>query len=476
MTASTLKFKTTKDFLKYIKDNEIQFVDMNFTDPRGKWQHTTEHAAGLDEYKLDRGIFFDGSSIAGWQPINNSDMVIKPDLSRIIYDPFAAQKTLKIFCDIYEPDTGKPYKLDPRSIAKSAEKYLASSGMADTAYFGPEAEFFIFDDVKIDISMNKVGFEVDSEEGPYNSGRDYDTGNMGHRPGVKGGYFPESPVDSLSDIRGEMLTVMQTMGVEVEKHHHEVAPSQCELGIKFSTLIDSADNIQIYKHVVHNVANSYGKSATFMPKPIFGDNGSGMHVHQSLWKAGQPIFAGESYAGLSDTALYYIGGIIKHAKALNAFTNPSTNSYKRLVPGYEAPVLLAYSARNRSASCRIPHSASPKGKRIEIRFPDPTANPYLAFAAMLMAGIDGIENKIHPGEAAEADLYDLPEAELAKIPTVCHSLRSALDALRDDHDFLLKGGVFTEDMLNSYIALKEEENEAYETMIHPIEYKMYYSS
>lgn len=476
MTATNLKFKTAKDFLKYISDNDIQFVDMNFTDLRGKWQHTTEHAAGLDEYKLDRGIFFDGSSIAGWQPINDSDMVIKPDLSKVVYDPFAAQKTVKIFCDIHNPDDGKAYQLDPRSIAKAAEKYLGSSGMADTAYFGPEAEFFIFDDVKIHMEMNKVGFEVDSEEGPYNSGRHYDTGNMGHRPGIKGGYFPESPVDSLSDIRGEMLTVMQTMGVEVEKHHHEVAPSQCELGIKFSTLIDSADNIQIYKHVVHNVANSYGKSATFMPKPIFGDNGSGMHVHQSLWKAGKPIFAGESYAGLSDTALYYIGGIIKHAKALNAFTNPSTNSYKRLVPGYEAPVLLAYSARNRSASCRIPHSASPKGKRVEIRFPDPMANPYLAFAAMLMAGIDGIENKIHPGEAMEADLYDLPEEELSKIPTVCHSLRTALQALRDDQDFLLKGGVFTEEVIESYIALKEEENEAYETMIHPIEYKMYYSS
>ena len=476
MTASKLKFKTTKDFLKYIKDNDIQFVDMNFTDLRGKWQHTTEHAAGLDEYKLDRGIFFDGSSIAGWQPINDSDMVIKPDLSKIVYDPFAAQKTVKIFCDIHNPDDGKSYALDPRSIAKAAEKYLGSSGMADTAYFGPEAEFFIFEDVKIHMDMNKVGFEVDSEEGPYNSGRHYDTGNMGHRPGIKGGYFPESPVDSLSDIRGEMLTVMQTMGVEVEKHHHEVAPSQCELGIKFSTLIDSADNIQIYKHVVHNVANSYGKTATFMPKPIYGDNGSGMHVHQSLWKAGKPLFAGESYAGLSDTALYYIGGIIKHAKALNSFTNPSTNSYKRLVPGYEAPVLLAYSSRNRSASCRIPHSASPKGKRVEIRFPDPMANPYLAFAAMLMAGIDGIENKIHPGEAMENDLYSLPEEELGKIPTVCHSLRTALQALQDDHDFLLKGGVFSEEMLKSYIGLKEEENEAYETMIHPIEYKMYYSS
>ena len=476
MSAQALKFKNTADFLKYIKENDIQFVDMNFTDLRGKWQHTTEAASSLDDYKLDRGIFFDGSSIAGWQPINNSDMVIKPDLSKVVIDPFAAQKTLKIFCDIHDPETGKPYPLDPRSIAKAAEKYIGTAKIADTAYFGPEAEFFIFDDVKIHNAPNQVGFAVDSEELPVNGGRHYDTGNMGHRPKEKGGYFPESPVDSLSDIRGEMLTVMAGMGVEVEKHHHEVAPAQCELGIKFSTLIDSADNIQIYKHVVQNVANSYGKSATFMPKPIFGDNGSGMHVHQSLWKAGKPLFAGDSYAGLSETALYYIGGIIKHARALNAFTNPSTNSYKRLVPGYEAPVLLAYSARNRSASCRIPHSASPKGKRVEIRFPDPMANPYLAFAAMLMAGLDGIENKIHPGDAAEEDLYDLPEDELAKIPTVCHSLRTALDALRDDHDFLLRGDVFTPEALSSYIALKEEENKIYETMIHPIEYKLYYSS
>ncbi|MCB9983119.1 MAG: type I glutamate--ammonia ligase [Rhodospirillales bacterium] len=470
------KFKNIAEFLKYIKESDIQYVDMNFTDLRGKWQHTSEYAPELDEYKLDRGIFFDGSSIAGWQPINNSDMIMKPDLSTVVIDPFAAQRTLKIFCDIHDPSTGKPYMLDPRSVAKAAEKHLKASGLADTAYFGPEAEFFIFDDVKIDIKMNKVGFEIDSEEGPYNSGRHYDTSNMGHRPGVKGGYFPESPVDQLSDIRGEMLTVLASMGVEVEKHHHEVAPSQCELGIKFSTLLGSADNIQLYKHVVHNVANSYGKTATFMPKPIFGDNGSGMHVHQSLWKAGKPLFAGDGYASLSETALYYIGGIIRHARALNAFTNPSTNSYKRLVPGYEAPVLLAYSARNRSASCRIPYSASPKGKRVEIRFPDCTANPYLAFAAMLMAGLDGVENKIHPGEAMDKNLYNLPAAEQAKIPQVCHSLRTALNALRTDHDFLLKGNVFTPELIESYIGLKKEENEAYETMVHPIEYKLYYSS
>ena len=476
MSEHSLKFKDTKAFLKYIKDNDIQYVDMNFTDLRGKWQHTTEHTAALDEYKLERGIFFDGSSIAGWKAINESDMVIKPDLSKVTIDPFAAQSTLKVFCDIYDPGTNKPYDRDPRSIAKAAEAYIKKSGVGDTAYFGPEAEFFVFEDVKINMDQNKVGFEVDSEELPQSAGKHYDTGNMGHRPKAKGGYFPESPVDSLSDIRGEMLTVMQTMGLSVEKHHHEVAPAQCELGIEYSTLVDSADNIQIYKHVVHNVANAYGKSATFMPKPIFGDNGSGMHVHQSVWKGGNPLFAGDGYAELSETALYYIGGIIKHARALNAFTNPSTNSYKRLVPGYEAPVLLAYSARNRSASCRIPHSASPKGKRVEIRFPDPTANPYLAFAAMIMAGLDGIENKIHPGEAMDENLYELSDAALADIPTVCHSLRAAIDALRTDHDFLLKGDVFTKDMIEAYLDLKEEENTQYETMVHPVEYAMYYSS
>ena len=476
MSKSALSFKNSKDFLKYIKENNIQFIDMNFTDLRGKWQHTCEHASALDEYKLDRGIFFDGSSIAGWKDINESDMIMKPDLSKVTIDPFAAQRTIKVFCDIFDPNTNEPYNRDPRSIAKAAEKYLKDSGTGDTVYFGPEAEFFIFDDVKIDIKQNKIGFEVDSEEGPYNSGRSYDTGNMGHRPKAKGGYFPESPVDSLSDIRGEMLTVIESMGVAVEKHHHEVAPSQCELGILFSTLLESADNIQIYKHAVQNVANSYGKSATFMPKPVIEDNGSGMHCHQSIWKGGKPLFAGDKYAGLSDTALYYIGGIIKHARALNAFTNPSTNSYKRLVPGYEAPVLLSYSARNRSASCRIPHSASDKGKRVEVRFPDPTANPYLAFAAQLMAGLDGIENKIHPGDAMDKNLYDLPQNELEKIPSVCHSLRSAIDALKADHDFLLKGDVFTKDMIDSYISLKEEENSVYETTVHPIEYALYFSS
>ncbi len=476
MSAPLMSFKSSAEILKFITENDIVFIDFNFTDMRGKWQHTAQHASTFDKGMIENGIFFDGSSIAGWKAINESDMILIPDIKRVALDPFAAQKTLKIFCNVYDPDTKKPYNRDPRSIAKAAEAYLAQTGLGDTAYFGPEAEFFIFDNVRIHSEMNHVGYYFDSEEGPYNSGKDYPGGNMGHRPQIKGGYFPEAPIDSLSDIRGEMLTVMQAMGVSVEKHHHEVAPSQCELGIFFSTLVNCADNMQIYKHVVHNVANSYGKSATFLPKPVFGDNGSGMHCHQSIWKAGKPLFAGEEYAGLSETALYYIGGIIRHAKALNAFTNPATNSYKRLVPGYEAPVLLAYSARNRSASCRIPFADNPKGKRVEVRFPDPLANPYLAFSAMLMAGLDGIQNKIHPGEAMDKDLYHLPEKELAKIPTVCSSLRQALNALKEDHKFLLEGDVFSRDMIEAYISLKMEEVEAYETMPHPIEFKMYYSS
>ena len=476
MSAHSLKFKNNAELVKFIEENEIQFVDMNFTDLRGKWQHTTEHASIVTKETLESGIFFDGSSIAGWKAINESDMLIKPDISKVCIDPFAAQKTIKIFCDVFEPTTGQPYNRDPRQVARAAENYLKKSGVGDTAYFGPEAEFFVFEDVRVNVEPNHVSYQIDSEEGPYNSGRAYDDGNMGHRPKPKGGYFPESPIDSLSDIRGEMLTVMQSMGVSVEKHHHEVAPSQCEIGIRFSTLVDSADNIQLYKHVVHNVAHSYGKTATFMPKPIFGDNGSGMHCHQSLWKGGKALFSGDGYAGLSDTALYYIGGIIKHARALNAFTNPTTNSYKRLVPGYEAPVLLAYSARNRSASCRIPQVASPNARRVEVRFPDPCANPYLAFSAMLMAGLDGIENKIHPGEAMDKNLYDLPENELKQIPTVCHSLPEALAALKKDKDFLLKGDVFSNDMIDAYIAIKEEEIDLYEKTVHPVEYYLYYSS
>jgi glutamine synthetase len=476
VSAGSLKFKNKTELFKFIDANEIQFINLNFTDLNGRWHHTAQHVSAFDGDVLEAGLFFDGSSIDGWKNIQESDTLMIPDISKTAMDPFAAQKTLKIFCDVVEPDNRKPYNRDPRSIAKAAERFVGASGIADTAYFGPEAEFFIFDDVKINMQPQHVSYQIDSEEGPYNSGRAYDQGNSGHRPRTKGGYFPEAPVDSLSDIRGEMLTVMQSMGVPVEKHHHEVAPSQCELGILYSTLVNGADNIQIYKHVVHNVANSYGKTATFMPKPIFGDNGSGMHVHQSLWKSGKPLFAGNVYAGLSDTALYYIGGIIKHARALNAFTNPTTNSYKRLVPGYEAPVLLAYSSRNRSASCRIPLVSSPNGKRVEVRFPDPCANPYLSFAAMLMAGLDGMANKIHPGEAIDKNLYELPAPELARIPTVCGSLREALDALKADHEFLLQGGVFDRDLIEAYIELKMKDVKLYETTVHPVEYHMYYSA
>jgi len=462
-------------FFDLIKENDVKYVDFRFTDIKGKVHHVSQHLSTVDEDLLTDGVMFDGSSIAGWKAINESDMTLAPDLSTAVMDPFSAQPLLTVLCDVLEPSTGLPYKRDPRSIAKAAEKYMASAGIGDVAYFGPEAEFFVFDDVKFEVSMNKVSYEFDSEEGPYTSGKSYEGGNMGHRPGVKGGYFPVAPIDSAQDLRAEMLTVLGEMGVEVEKHHHEVAASQHELGVKFGTLVKMADGMQLFKYVVHNVAHQYGKTATFMPKPVFGDNGSGMHCHQSIWKDGKPLFAGNGYADLSETALFYIGGIIKHARALNAFTNPLTNSYKRLVPGYEAPVLLAYSSRNRSASCRIPHVSSPKGKRVEVRFPDPGANPYLAFAAMLMAGLDGIQNKIHPGEAMDKNLYDLPPEELKEIPTVCRSLREALESLSADRDFLKKGDVFTDDMIDAFIELKMEEVLAFETSPHPIEYKMYYS-
>ena len=465
-----------KSVLKMIEENDVQFVDFRFTDPRGKWQHTAQHVSTVDEDMFKDGIMFDGSSIAGWKAINESDMILMPDLSTAVMDPFTAQPQLILFCSIIEPSTGQPYARDPRSAAQKAEAYVKSSGIGDTVFVGPEAEFFIFDDVRFQVSPEYTFYRVDSEEGPYNSGAKFEDGNAGHRPGVKGGYFPVAPVDSGTDIRAEMVTVMAEMGLEMEKHHHEVAPSQHELGIKFSTLLRQADGMQIYKYVTHMVAHSYGKTATFMPKPIAGDNGSGMHVHQSIWKDGKPLFAGSGYADLSDTCLYYIGGIIKHAKALNAFTNPSTNSYKRLVPGFEAPVLLAYSARNRSASCRIPHADNPKAKRVEVRFPDATANPYLAFTAMLMAGLDGIENKIHPGEPMDKDLYDLPPEELQNVPTVCGSLREALEALEADNDFLRKGDVMTEELIRGYIDLKWEEVYAFEQAPHPIEYQMYYSA
>jgi len=465
----------TKTVLDMIKENDVEFVDFRFTDPRGKWQHTAQHVSTIDEDLLTEGIMFDGSSIAGWKAINESDMILMPDLSTAVMDPFTAQPQLILFCDILEPSTGEPYTRDPRGTAKMALAYLESSGVGDAAYFGPEAEFFVFDDVRFEVGMSRSFYEVDSVEGPYNSGADFPEGNMGHRPAIKGGYFPVAPVDTMTDLRAEMVTTALQMGIAMEKHHHEVAPSQMELGQKFDTLLRAADQIQIYKYVVHNVAAQYGKTATFMPKPIAGDNGSGMHVHQSIWKDGGSAFAGSGYADLSDTCLYYIGGIIKHARALNAFTNPSTNSYKRLVPGFEAPVLLAYSARNRSASCRIPYSTSPNAKRVEVRFPDPSANPYLAFSAMLMAGLDGIENKIHPGEPMDKDLYDLPPEELEGVPTVCSSLGQALEALDADRDFLKKGDVFTDDQIDGYIALKMEELTRFLESPHPVEYQMYYS-
>jgi glutamine synthetase len=465
-----------KDIVKLIKDKEIEWVDLRFTDPKGKWQHLTMTAALLDEDQLEDGLMFDGSSIAGWKAINESDMILKPDLDAVHMDPFSATPMLVIFCDIVEPSSGELYARDPRSTAKRAEAYVKAAGIADTIYVGPEAEFFMFDDVKFENSYNASGYTIDDVELPTNTGRSYDAGNLGHRPRAKGGYFPVAPVDSAVDIRAEMVSTMTEMGLNMDKHHHEVAAAQHELGLTFDTLVKTADNMQIYKYVVHQVAHAYGKTATFMPKPIKDDNGSGMHTHMSLWEDGKPLFAGNGYAGLSDTCLYYIGGVIKHAKALNAFTNPTTNSYKRLVPGFEAPVLLAYSSRNRSASCRIPYGAGSKAKRVEFRFPDAMANPYLAYASLLMAGLDGIQNKIHPGDAMDKNLYDLPPEELKDVPTVCGSLREALEALAADHDFLLKGDVFTKDQIEAYIELKWEEVYRWEMTPSPVEFDMYYSS
>lgn len=467
--------KTAKDVLKAIKDNDIKYVDFRFTDPRGKWQHVTFDVSMVDEDIFAEGTMFDGSSIAGWKAINESDMTLMPDPSTAQMDPFFAAPTLSIVCDVLEPTTGQPYERDPRGMAKKAEAYLKSTGIGDTIYVGPEAEFFVFDDVKFMSDPYNTGFKLDCVELPTNGDTEYEGGNLGHRIATKGGYFPVPPQDSAQDMRGEMLAAMASMGVKVEKHHHEVASAQHELGMKFDTLTHMADQMQIYKYAIHNVAQSYGKTATFMPKPIFGDNGSGMHVHQSIWKNGKPIMAGNKYADLSQECLWYIGGIIKHAKALNAFTNPSTNSYKRLVPGYEAPVLLAYSSRNRSASCRIPYTNSPKAKRVEVRFPDPMANPYLAFAAMLMAGLDGIQNKIDPGPAMDKDLYDLPPRELKKIPTVCGSLREALANLDKDRAFLKAGGVFNDDFIDSFIELKMHDVMRFEMTPHPVEFTMYYS-
>jgi glutamine synthetase len=462
--------------LNLIKDNDIRWVDLRFTDTRGKEQHVSIPATQVDEDFFEDGKMFDGSSIAGWKGINESDMILMPDDSTSVIDPFTDDATIILRCDVVEPSTMQGYERDPRSVAKRAEAYLTSTGLGDTAFFGPEPEFFVFDDVKFKVEMQGASYAINSEEAAWASNDSFDEGNTGHRPGVKGGYFPVPPVDSLHDIRAAMCAAMEQMGLDVEVHHHEVGTAgQCEIGIRFNTLVAKADEVQILKYCVHNVAHAYGKTATFMPKPLVGDNGSGMHVHQSIAKNGDNTFAGDEYAGLSEAALYYIGGTIKHARALNAFANASTNSYKRLVPGFEAPVMLAYSARNRSASIRIPYEPSPKGKRIEVRFGDPTANPYLCFAAMLMAGLDGIQNKIHPGEAADKDLYDLPPEEAAEIPTVASTLEMALDALDADREFLTAGGVFTNDMIDGYIELKRSEVERLNMTTHPIEFDMYYS-
>jgi len=464
------------DVLNMIEENDVKFVDLRFTDTKGKEQHVSLPASQIDEDMFEDGKMFDGSSIAGWKGINESDMILMPDASTAVMDPFSDESQLILRCDILEPATMEGYERDPRSVAKRAEAYLKSTGIADTAYFGPEPEFFVLDDVRWGSEMHGSFYKIDSEESSWNSERVYEDGNIGHRPTVKGGYFPVPPVDSLHDLRAAMCMTLEEMGVPVEVHHHEVATAgQCEIGTQFSTLVERADWNQIMKYVLFNVGHAYGKTVTFMPKPVVGDNGSGMHVHMSLAKDGENLFAGDQYGGLSENALYYIGGIIKHARALNAFTNASTNSYKRLVPGFEAPVMLAYSARNRSASIRIPWVSSPKARRIEVRFPDPTANPYLAFSAMMMAGLDGIQNKIHPGDAMDKDLYDLPAEEAKAIPTVCHSLDQALEALDADREFLTAGGVFTNDLIDGYIDLKMEEVTRLRMTTHPVEFDMYYS-
>jgi glutamine synthetase type I len=467
---------SANDVLKMIKEKDAKFVDLRFTDTRGKEQHVSVPAKAFDMDKFESGHAFDGSSIAGWKGIEASDMMLMPDPDSARMDPFTDEPVLNITCDVLEPADQKGYDRDPRTIAKRAETFLKSTGLGDTAYFGPEPEFFIFDSITWNVDMSGSFVKIKSEEAPWSSGEDYEGGNMGHRAPVKGGYFPVPPVDTQQDIRNAMCLALEQQGVEVEVHHHEVAAAgQNEIGTKFNTLVKRADWMQILKYTVWNVAHSYGKTATFMPKPIVGDNGSGMHVHQSIWKDGKNLFAGNGYAGLSEFALYYIGGIIKHAKALNAITNPGTNSYKRLVPGYEAPINLAYSARNRSAACRIPYVTNPKGRRVEVRFPDPTANPYLAFAALMMAGLDGVQNKIHPGDPVDKNLYDLPPAQAKKIQNVCSSLEMAIEHLNKDREFLTKGGVFSDDMLDAYVALKMEEVQRFRMTTHPVEFDMYYT-
>ena len=465
-----------QDVISTIKEKGVKYVDFRFCDTKGKEQHVTVPAHTIDDSVFTEGKMFDGSSISGWKGINESDMILMPDTDTAFIDPFFEDPTLVLTCDVLEPSTGQGYDRDPRSLAKRAEAYLKSTGIADTAYFGPENEFFVFDSVRWGTEMKGCFVEIDSEEAAWNSSKAYEAGNMGHRPTVKGGYFPVPPVDQLHDIRAAMCDTLDAIGGPVEVHHHEVANAgQCEIGVKFNTLTLKADEVLKLKYVVQNVAHQFGKTATFMPKPIVGDNGSGMHVHQSLSKDGKNLFSGDGYGGLSETALFYIGGIIKHAQAINAFTNPGTNSYKRLVPGFEAPVLLAYSARNRSASIRIPFIANPKGRRIEVRFPDSLANPYLAFTAMMMAGLDGIQNKIHPGGPSDKDLYHLPPEEDKKIPRVCHSLDMALEALDKDREFLKAGGVFTDDLIDAYIELKMGEVTRFRMTTHPLEFDMYYS-
>ena len=467
---------TADDVLKTIQEKGVKFVDLRFTDTRGKEQHVTLPAHTVDADMFEDGMMFDGSSIAGWKGIQESDMILMPEAGTAVMDPFTDEPTMVVRCDIIEPSTMQGYDRDPRSLAKRAEAYLKSTGIADTAFFGPEPEFFIFDDVRWGADISGCFYKVDAEEASWNSERVSPDGNLGHRPGVKGGYFPVPPVDALHDIRSAMCLAMEEMGVVVEVHHHEVATAgQCEIGTRFDSLVKRADATQNMKYAIWNVAKSYGKTVTFMPKPLVGDNGSGMHVHQSLAKGGRNLFSGDLYSGLSETALYYIGGIIKHAKALNAITNPSTNSYKRLVPGFEAPVMLAYSARNRSASIRIPYVTNPKARRIEVRFPDPTANPYLAFSAMLMAGLDGILHKIHPGDPIDKDLYDLPPEEEKAIPQVCFSLEQALEALDQDREFLKVGGVFSDDLIDAYIRLKMEDVTRVRMTTHPVEFDLYYS-
>jgi len=464
------------DVLKQIKEKDAKFVDFRFTDTKGKEQHVTVPAHTVDDALFEDGKMFDGSSISGWKGINESDMILMPDSSTAVMDIFSEEATLNLRCDVVEPSTMQGYDRDPRSAAKRAEAYMQSTGIADTAYFGPENEFFVFDDVRWGDDISGAFYKLESNEAEWHSHKEYEEGNIGHRPGVKGGYFPVPPVDSLHDIRSAMCLAMEELGLVTEVHHHEVATAgQCEIGVQFNTLVRKADEVQILKYAVMNVAHAYGKTATFMPKPLVGDNGNGMHIHQSLGKDGKNLFTGDGYGGLSETALYYVGGILKHARALNAFANATTNSYKRLVPGFEAPTFLAYSARNRSASIRIPYIANPKGRRIEVRFPDSTGNPYFTFTAMLMAGLDGIQNKIHPGDAMDKDLYDLAPEEEKELPTVCYSLDQALDALSADREFLKAGDVLSDDLIDAYIKLKMEEVTRLRMTTHPVEFDMYYS-